>query len=242
MNLTHNGKIGRLPKAIQAQLNRRLENGEKGWRLVEWLNSLPEVQAVVAAGFGGKVIREQNLSEWRKTGYTNWLRQQEALDMARQLAAETGELQPDGAQPLTDQMAVWVTVRYLVAIRKLAETSGEVEIDLKVLRGLCQDVVALRRGDHSGARLKLERERLEREREKTEAEVVEQFERWADNQQVRDWICQAWISPKERRRRLLEIFGLAPEPAAEAAPTVPESNPVKPSQTKFDPTQPNPTG
>ncbi|MGA3268373.1 MAG: hypothetical protein ABSE16_16305 [Verrucomicrobiota bacterium] len=29
MNLTHNGKIGRLPKTIREELNRRLENGER---------------------------------------------------------------------------------------------------------------------------------------------------------------------------------------------------------------------
>ena len=32
------------------------------------------------------------------------------------------------------------------------------------LRELCSDVVALRRGDHSAARLKIEQARLERER------------------------------------------------------------------------------
>ncbi len=225
MNLTHNGKIGRLPKAIQDQLNRRIENGEKGGPLVAWLNSLPEVQAVVAAEFEGKAIREQNLSEWRKGGYTQWLRQQEALEMARQLGAETWELQPAGAPPLTDQMAVWVTVRYLVAIRKLAEKSAGGELDLKVLREFCHDVVALRRGDHSGARLKMEQERLAREREETEAEAV------------RDWICQAWVTPEEGRRRMREIFGLPPEPEADV-PTAPESNPVKASQTEYASNQP----
>jgi hypothetical protein len=88
MNLTHNGKIGRLPKTIREQLNRRLENGEKGPPLVAWLNSLPEVQALLAAEFDGKPIRQQNLSDWRKHGYAKWLRQREALDLARQLAAD----------------------------------------------------------------------------------------------------------------------------------------------------------
>src|ERR1035441_67884 len=127
MNLTHNGKIGRLPKAVQEQLNRRLEDGEKGGSLAAWLNALPEVQAVLAAEFEGKAIREQNLSEWRRGGYKKWLWRQEGLEMAREMAAETGELQPDGAAPLTDQMAGWVTVRYLLAIRKLVEKSADGE-------------------------------------------------------------------------------------------------------------------
>jgi hypothetical protein len=217
MNITANGKIGRLPGAIRDQLNRRLQNGENGRRLVDWLNSLPEVQKVMAAEFEGKPVREQNLSEWRNNGYKKWLLQQEALDMARQLASDVGELQPSGAPPLADQMAVWLTARYLVAVQKLAEKSQDGELDLKVLRELCHDVVALRRGEHSGARLKMEQERLEREREKTEEEVLKKFEQWAQNQQVRDCICRNWATPEEREQRMREIYGLPPGPSQETA-------------------------
>jgi len=172
MNLTHNGKIGRLPKVVQEQLNRRLENGEKGGPLAAWLNSLPEVQAVVAGEFEGKPIREQNLSEWRKHGYKKWLWRQETLEMAQEMAAETGEFQMAGAPPLTDQMAGWVTAHYLMAIRKLVEKNKGGEPDLKVLREFCHDVVALRRGDHSAARLKIEQERLERLQRMRQAETI----------------------------------------------------------------------
>jgi hypothetical protein len=241
MNLTRNGKIGRLPRAVREQLNRRLDNGEQGRQLLEWLNSLPEVQAVVAREFGGQPIRKQNLSKWRNGGYTDWLRQQEALDMARQLAAETGELQLVGGQPLTDQMAVWLTARYLMAVRKLAEKNNNGEPDLKVLREFCHDVVALRRGDHSAARLKIEQERLERNREETEAEAVEHFKRWANNPKVREAICDKCLSPEEREARMREIFGRPPKPPEEADFAASGSNPVKPSQTESDPIQPNPT-
>ena len=239
--MIHNGKIGKLPKAVREQLNRRLDNGEQGRQLLEWLNSLPEVQAVVAAEFGGKPIRKQNLSEWRKGGYTVWLRQQEVLDMARQLAADTGELQLAGGQPLTDQMAVWLTARYLMAIRKLAEKNNDDEPDLKVLREFCHDVVALRRGDHSAARLKIEQERLERNHEETEAEAVEHFKRWANNLKVREAIFGKCLNPEEREARMREIFGRPPKPPVAAASANDESNPVKPSQTESDPIQPNPT-
>jgi len=49
MNEAPKGKIGRLPRAIQEQVNRRLENGEKARTLIAWLNALPEVQAMRAA-------------------------------------------------------------------------------------------------------------------------------------------------------------------------------------------------
>ena len=93
-----------------------------------------------------------------------------------------------------------------------------------------------RRGGHSGARLKMEQERLEREREKTEEEVMAHFQRWLKNPAVRDLICQDYVSPEERERRMREIFGRSPkspEPAEPAAPDGTESNPVKPSQTTF---------
>jgi hypothetical protein len=115
MNLSRNGKIGRLSKAVRDELNRRLQNGEGGGELLKWLNSHPEVKAVIAAEFGGKPIGKQNLSEWRNGGYKQYLQQQEVLEMARQLSADAGELQPAGAQPLTDHIAVWLTARYLLA-------------------------------------------------------------------------------------------------------------------------------
>ena len=98
----------------------------------------------------------------------------------------------------------------------------------------------LRRGDHSGARLKMEQAQLERLREKTEEEVVAHFQRRLNNPEVRDLICQAWISPEEREARIREIFGRPPEPP-EAAAAASGSNPVKPSQTESNPIQPNPT-
>ena len=138
------------------------------------------------------------------------------------------------------------------------EVTDEFRRKLRALRGLCQDIVELRRGDHSGARLKMEQERLDREREKTEDEVVAHFQRWLENPAVRDLVCRNYASPEERERRLREIFGREPKPtktdeelAGEKAdkiravyglppelpeppaPAAEESNPVKPGQTGF---------
>ena len=61
--MTRLGKIARLPRAVREQLNHRLADGEMGKRLVEWLNTLPVVHAVLTAEFGGRAINEQNLSD-----------------------------------------------------------------------------------------------------------------------------------------------------------------------------------
>jgi len=91
-------------------------------------------------------------------GYREWLMQQESVEVARQLAAEAGELLAAGGS-LADKLAVWVTARYVVAARNLGNGNPGA-IDFATLRALCSDLVALRRGDHSAARLEIERQRL----------------------------------------------------------------------------------
>ena len=221
MNVSRNGKIARLPKAVRDELNRRLSDGEPGNQLVAWLNGLPEVQNVVVSEFGGRTVREQNLSEWKQGGYQDWLRQQEALELVRSLSAEGEELQATAAEPLTEKLVVWITARYAVATRKLAGQEGNTDVDWQRLRELCSDVVALRRGDHSAARLKIEQERLERERQQTEEDLVEHFQRWAKNPGVRDWICRDCISEEERERRMREVFGLSAGTALRTASSAP---------------------
>jgi hypothetical protein len=161
MNHTPKGKIGRLPKGIRDEVNRRMENGEKGRALAAWLNSLPEVQTVLAAEFGGRPIREQNLSDWRKYGYRDWLGWREAQAM---MAAKPGEVPRAGSEPLMDQMANWGSVYYLMTVRELnrekAKGAAGAQRKLKMLREFCRDTVALQRGEYYSGRLKLEQVRV----------------------------------------------------------------------------------
>jgi hypothetical protein len=153
MNLTRNGKIARLPDDLREELNRRLLNGERGNKLVVWLNSQPEVQAVMAEEFDGSAIRPQNLSEWKQGGYADWLRQQEALKMLKQLGSD-GELPFKAASgPIADKTVAWLAARYLVEAQKLK--AGEDEADWNRLRELCHDVLALRRASCHEERLVL---------------------------------------------------------------------------------------
>ncbi len=170
------------------------------------------------------------------------------MDQARELAADANEITAATDGRLTDHLATVLAVRYASAMSGWnGEVTEEFRRKLRALRGLCQDIVELRRGDHSGARSKMEQDRREREREKTEQEVFAHFERWLKNPAVCDLVCQNYVNPEERERRMREIFGLAPkppkpsEPPAEASPVDGGSNPVKPSQTESDPIRPDQT-
>lgn len=211
--MTRTGKIARLPRDIRTQLNRRLQDGEPGTRLTEWLNGLPEVRHVLAEGFGGRAISEQNLSEWKQGGHQDWLARQETLACARELAGDASELSEAAEGSLADHLAVVLAARYAALV---CGWNGEMDdafrCQSRALRTLCQDIVELRRGDHSAARLKLEQERLREEQEWSEEELIEHFQRWAQTPQAREWICQTKMSPEEKEARIREIFGLPPRP------------------------------
>jgi hypothetical protein len=158
---TRTGKIARLPREVRDQLNRRLQDGEPHTRLVDWLNSLPEVQAVLKTDFEERPVSEQNLSEWKQGGYHDWAVQQEALEMIRQLSADTAELKQASAELLTDKLAAWLAARYVVVAKSITVSEESDGNDWRRLREFCSDLVALRKGDHSQERLKLEQERLQ---------------------------------------------------------------------------------
>lgn len=228
--MTRNGKIARLPRAMRAELNRRLADGEPGKRLVAWLNSLPEARAVLAAEFAGRPITENNLSEWKTGGFREWERQQDLLVVAGNLAEQADELRAK-AGGLTDHLAMVLAARYAAA---LTDGDGPAATDrareLRWLRDLCAGVVELRRGDLSAARLRLEQERREEEREKTEAEILGQFEQWALVPALREVLADPRLPAAERKRRLRELFGgpAGPIAAVPAAPIGPV--PVEPAE------------
>lgn len=74
-----------------------------------------------------------------------------------------------------------------------------------------RDWALLRRGDHTAARLQLDRERLELARGLAESQVVETFEQWLENPKVKRLLNQG-LDEAERSRRLRAIFGLPESP------------------------------
>ena len=112
------GKIARLPRPLRDQLNQRLYHGEPGVELVQWLNALPEVQALLAEHFAGVPISPQNLSEWNNGGFLDWLTTQELLEDAREFAAHAAEL-PGADGELAGSLSHAIIARYAVLLGKI---------------------------------------------------------------------------------------------------------------------------
>jgi hypothetical protein len=177
--ITRNGKIARLPRNIREQLNHKLDDGEPGGRIVEWLNGLPEVRHVLAEDFGGCRINEQNLSQWRGGGYRDWQKQQERRTLVRQLTEDAGELKTDaGGVELGNHLSAVLMAELaesardlLAAITDPAERSARAQEFLHTL-------ARVRREDYRAGRLEIERERRARERAE-EKEKDDHRREWA---------------------------------------------------------------
>lgn len=239
MNLSRKGKIARLPRQIREQLNQRLADGELGTQLVEWLNSLPEAQASLAR-LKAQPISEQNLSEWKAGGYRDWLAQQEALEMIRDLGDDAQQLDEAAGRPLADRLALWLVARYVVATRLLRDKDDAESF--RLLRELCADIVELRKGDHSAERLRIEREEFELEREQAREKTEEEFWEWA--RENREEICRGFRPREEVLKAVrLRLFGSAPGdgPLSACPADLPKSPADATDQTKSDQIRPNQT-
>lgn len=214
--MTRTGKIARLPREIREQLNRRLQDGEAGVRLVDWLNSLPQAKLALAVDFGGREINEQNLSEWKNGGYLQWLGHQEVMAKAQELADRSGELQ-EAVPELTEHLAATVAGRFAAALVEWdGQSSPKTMRELRTLRAFSAEIAELRRGDHSAARLKLERERVLTPEHKTVEGVLNHFLNWMEHWKVREVLADKTLTPSQRRNRLKEFFHVTQENIEEA--------------------------
>ncbi len=159
------GKIARLPHDIREQLNRRLNDGEQAHPILNWLNSVPEVQAVLAANFDGRPLNKVNLTEWRHGGYRDWLVRQDALDFVEELDDKEALGHESLSDPIGARLAHWVALHYAASAKALIANEQNPSTKWTRLRELCADVTRLRRSELAAERLDLEHAWLDLEQE-----------------------------------------------------------------------------
>jgi hypothetical protein len=153
--MIRNGKIARLPRRIREQLNRRLDDGEQGAPLVEWLNRLPEVNLVVQRDFNNRPITEQNLSEWRQGGFLEWQKQQESCDWVRTLAGDAEQLvQQSGVMPISDRLSSMAALSLGKLIPALAADALSDADKRDDFWRLLRELARLRRDDFEATRVR----------------------------------------------------------------------------------------
>src|SRR5580658_5364470 len=181
--MTRLGKIARLPREIREELNVRLNNGEVGRLLVEWLNGLPAAQAVLKERFEGRPISEQNLSEWKQGGYEDWLRHQENCAYAAMLTEMAGDLEKEAGKIRLEERLVTPLVMALARMLREAEESSDVAERLKMIVEVGRQLTRIRRGSQQAERLRIAQEQwkekqseiCQREYEEAQAEARTQM-------------------------------------------------------------------
>jgi hypothetical protein len=175
MNVT--SKISRFPRPIREELNRRLDSAERNPAILAWLNSLPEVQAILIAEFEAKPVNRQNLNYWKKTGFAKWQLRQNALQFLAELNGDH-TLDKSLTDSLSDKLAHWNAIRLAAAADAMAGVHEDPENEMRHLREFCNDINNLRRGDLSAGRLDLERKRLAILQTKSDEEKEAEFWQW----------------------------------------------------------------
>jgi hypothetical protein len=207
------GKIARLPRDVRDELNRRLDDGEDGAALLDWLNGRPGTLKVMQDHFAGQPVNKQNLSDWRQGGFLEWQRQQEALDFAGRLledAEDAEKLAQDG--PLADRMAELVALSLGHLLQAAIRQPDGPEKTKAVLKS-ARELIRPRRSDRENERAdreqkdwqRNERDRGEQDREKAERERKDRL--------------LVPILVAERRRALLREYEISGH-ATDAARTI----------------------
>ena len=253
MNINRNGKIARLPRLVREELNQRLSDGGIGCQLVDWLNTLPEVQAVLAAHFGSRPITEANLTLWKQGGFEDWQRHEETRAWVGHLVEESDDLEgTSGATRLADRVAVPVLMELVKLLRKAA-ASDDLAEQRKTVFGVAQQLARLRRADHEARRVRLKEARWEIKQEDRNAQKDEATRDAARETRVRqhfspqlDEDCLPKARPTEIQVLLASSARLRQKAGLPASsPSSPDSSPkppkpndppqaVRPNSGKFD--------
>jgi len=138
---TRNGKIAQLPNSIRHELNHRLENGQQGPDLLQWLNSLPETQKLIAEKFDNQPITRSNLSDWRQGGFKEWQVDQLREARIKRVCETGGSLKKAETGDLFENFARMAIAEMVTDLDALQKLHGEKR--LEQMRNLVRDLARL---------------------------------------------------------------------------------------------------
>jgi hypothetical protein len=172
MFMSRNGKIAHLPRNVRNEINERLENGEEGQVLLDWLNGLPIVDNILKQNFDGAPITKQNLSEWRQGGFREWKVRQELIDQACQTCDSADDLDEYVDMPLlAGKLAALLAARYASLLNNWhGQLDPQFHEMVHLLRGLNRDIALLQKTMYQADKQKREHEKAIDDEEKRDLE------------------------------------------------------------------------
>jgi len=126
---------------------------------LKWLNGHPATRAHLDARHQGSSITEDNLSRWRQGGYAGWLENRQAREAISVMAEACRNISQEEQDALTDQLALVLTARMVVELRKVDELP-EGPLKSAAWRDLVSSLLILRRSEFYAQKARLERDKL----------------------------------------------------------------------------------
>lgn len=200
----YRSKIGQLPFDFRHELNNRIRDGRTGQELVDWINASPEFKALRKRIRCGDV-NAQNLSDWRGTGYRDWLINQDKAahirsmsEYARTVVAEAGgDPASVGTAILTDKL---LTI--------LAEADAPTDALVKAVVSLRDSSTAAKRVKLQQDQLALREQQFSLERKKYQRQTCELFIKWFNNRKIKEIITDRSADADAKTEALgRELFG-----------------------------------
>ena len=214
----YRSKIGRLPFAVRNELNERIRDGAQGAELLDWLNGLKETKRILREMGGPRsvaaVINAQNLTDWRSTGYKDWLEDQADADRIRRVAELSHTIATAAGGSAAGVACNIATAKIMDALQSADEDQ---------IADLSKALVALRSGENAAQKVALaeeknalQKEQLELSRAKFERDTTRLFIKWAQNKDALSLATDKRLGSDEKTERLGRLmFGDLWEGAAE---------------------------
>lgn len=195
----YRSKIGRLPFAVRNELNERIRDGAQGAELLDWLNGLKETKKILRE-MESDAVNAQNLTDWRSTGYKDWLDDQADADRFRRLAEVSHTLASAAGGSAAGVACNIATAKIMDALEGADEDK---------IADLTRALAALRSGENAAQKVALaeeknaiQKEQLELSRAKFERDTARLFVKWAQNRDALSIAADRRLGSDEKTERL----------------------------------------
>lgn len=195
----YRSKIGRLPFAIRNELNERIRDGAGGSEILAWLNGLPATRKILRELKSGE-INAQNLTDWRSSGYRDWLEDQSQADRIRRLAEVSQTLASAAGGNAAGVGCNIATAKIMDAL----ESADEEQI-----ADLAKALVQLRSSENAAQKVALAKEKnalaeeqLNLSRAKFERDTARLFVKWAQNKDALSIATDRKLGGDEKTEKL----------------------------------------
>src|SRR6187402_3437894 len=108
-------KISKLPRPIREDLNERLDRNDTARSILKWLNAVPAVQEMLKISFNSEPVNEQNITNWRHSGFAAWQLRQDFMDRLEILQNESEDFTP-AAEKMADHAAQLLAVHFALLL------------------------------------------------------------------------------------------------------------------------------